>query len=169
MATSGHELAPNDGAAAASPGRAGLDAAARIWHCGFLLGLQHLPQLACAAPPQATVAPSGATPPRPRDLDTAAALLLELKHTHKSLIQDYKCVEAAPAANDGDAAAPPLSLPPACKATLSIGRGNRSWLHAAAAAPRHGTDHAPLGPTCYSTAGTAPPFVARLRPPGFRH
>jgi len=38
--------------------------------------------------------------------------LLELKHTHKSLIQDYKCVEAAPAANDGDAAAPPLSLPP---------------------------------------------------------
>jgi len=40
-------------------------------------------------------------------------MLLELKHTHKSLIQDYKCVEAAPAANDGDAAAaPPLSLPP---------------------------------------------------------
>ena len=30
----------------------------------------------------------------------------------KSLIQDYKCVEAAPAANDSDAAAPPLSLPP---------------------------------------------------------
>jgi hypothetical protein len=38
--------------------------------------------------------------------------LLELKLTHKSLIQDYKCVEAAPAANDGDAAAPPLSFPP---------------------------------------------------------
>ena len=41
-----------------------------------------------------------------------ASLLLELKHTHKSLIQDDKCVEAPPAANAGDAAAPPLSLPP---------------------------------------------------------
>jgi len=34
------------------------------------LGLQLLPQLARAAPPQATVAPSGATPPPPRNLDS---------------------------------------------------------------------------------------------------
>ena len=46
--------------------------------------------------------------------------LLELTHTHKTLLQDYKCVEAAPAANAGVAdadngaqrAASPLSLPP---------------------------------------------------------
>jgi len=92
--------------------------------------------------------------------------LVDLKDTHTCLIQEYKCVEAAPDAAPADAgaditearAAAPLFLPPlniARKATDPFGRENWSSLLAASSEPRHRGGDAPLGAPRRSQGGTA--------------